>query len=85
MVRHLKSLGVPVSYTIAAHDRRESMQEFETLLGAYPFPHVKEPHIWALYTEGVRQSDVAIAPSEASAKELKGRGCRAVEIIPTVR
>ena len=71
-----------MSYTLVAHSRRESIREFETLVGAYPFPHVTEPHIWALYSEGVRQADIAIAPSQASAKELKGQGCRAVEIVP---
>ncbi|HEY3235154.1 MAG TPA: glycosyltransferase family 4 protein [Polyangiaceae bacterium] len=81
-VRCLKMLGVPVSYTNPAHSRKETIQEFEMLCGGYPFPHVKEPHIWALYSEGYRRADLVIAPSQASAIELKAEGCKHVEVVP---
>jgi glycosyltransferase involved in cell wall biosynthesis len=81
-IRHLRSLGIPVTYTMAAHDRQESIREFETLLGAYPFPHVQDPHSWSLYSEGIRHADIMIAPSQASARLLEGQGARTVEIIP---
>src|SRR5262249_50154121 len=81
-VRYLRSLGIPVSYTVAAHSRRESIAEFEAICGEYPFPHVKEPHICSLYREGVRQADLVIAPSRASAKELVDEGCGRVEVVP---
>jgi glycosyltransferase involved in cell wall biosynthesis len=81
-VRTLKSMGVPVTHTVAAHDRRESIREFETLQGAYPHAHIRDLHTWALYSEGFRHADLLIAPSRASANELTAGGCERIEIIP---
>jgi glycosyltransferase involved in cell wall biosynthesis len=80
-VRYFKTLGLPVSYTVAAHSRKESISEFETLYGKYPFAQVKDPNAWRLYSEGVRQADLVIAPSRASASELVEEGTKRVEIV----
>jgi glycosyltransferase involved in cell wall biosynthesis len=81
-VRYFKALGVPVSFTVAAHSRKETISEFETLFGEYPFLEVRDPDSWRLYSEGVRQADLVIAPSQVSSRELLEEGARNVEIVP---
>lgn len=79
----LKSRGVKVSYTIAAHDRRLSIEEFHRLGMEYPFHHIKDDDLWQIYTEGIRLVDVVIAPSNKSAEILKSDvGCKNVVVIP---
>jgi len=81
-VRHLKQRGTKVTYTIAAHDRETSVDEFHRLGFEYPFYHVTDDRLWDIYTEGSRLADVVIAPSRRSAEILKALGCTNVVVIP---
>lgn len=81
-VRWLKSQGTKISYTVAAHDRKTTVEEFERLGLKYPFPHIKDDDLWQIYSEGYRLADVVVAPSKRSAEFLKAEGCRKVVIIP---
>ena len=81
-IANLKLRGTKVSYTIAAHDRRLSMEEFHRLGMEYPFYHIKDDRLWNIYTEGSRLADVVIAPSKSSAQILKSEGCKRVIVIP---
>ena len=82
-IRHLKEHGAKVSYTVAAHDRRLSIEEFQRLGLEYPFHHISCDTLWNIYIEGVRLADVVIAPSRKSAEVLKSDvGCKNVVVIP---
>ncbi|MBA7568757.1 putative glycosyltransferase EpsD [subsurface metagenome] len=81
-IRWLKAQGTKVTYTIAAHDRKTSIEEFGRLGLEYPFLHISDDFLWALYSEGIRLADVVITPSEKSAKLLKSEGCQNVVVIP---
>jgi glycosyltransferase involved in cell wall biosynthesis len=82
-VRYLKEHGTKVSYTVAAHDRRLSIEEFQRLGMDYPFHHISDDTLWHIYTEGIRLADVVIAPSRKSADVLKSDvGCKNVTVIP---
>lgn len=81
-VRNLKERGTKVTYTIAAHDRKISIEEFRRLGLEYPFYHVSDDNLWNIYTEGSKLADVVIAPSRRSAEILKAEGCSNVVVIP---
>ena len=81
-IRWLKAQGTKVTYTIAAHDRKTSIEEFGRLGLEYPFLHISDDFLWALYSEGIRLADVVITPSKKSAKLLKAEGCQKVVVIP---
>jgi len=81
-VAWLKSHRTKVTYTIAAHDRRTTVEEFERLGLIYPFHHIKDDDLWQIYSTGYRLADVVIAPSKRSAEFLKSEGCKKVVVIP---
>ena len=81
-IRYLKERGTKVTYTIDAHDRGLSIEEFHRLGMEYPFHHVSDDRVWNIYTEGCRLADIVIAPSKKSAQILKSEGCKKVVIIP---
>jgi len=81
-IRWLKSRDVKVSYTVAAHNRKVSIEEFGRLGLEYPFHHIKDDDLWDIYVEGIRLADMVIAPSKKSAEFLKSGGCKNVVVIP---
>jgi len=81
-VRYLKEKGTRVTYTIAAHDRKITVEEFARLGLEYPFHHIKDNDLWQIFSEGYRLADVVIAPSKKSAEFLKSEGCQKVVVIP---
>lgn len=81
-IRLLKAKGIKTTLTCAAHNRNESIKEFENLGYDYPYNHVKDNKLWAIYNGGVREADIVIAPSKMSAEFLKNEGCKKIEIIP---
>lgn len=80
-IRLLKAKGIKTALTCAAHDRKESIKEFENLGYDYPFDHVKDDKLWNIYNGGIKEADIVIAPSKISAGFLKNEGCKKVEII----
>jgi glycosyltransferase involved in cell wall biosynthesis len=82
-IRYLKDRGTKVSYTVAAHDRRLSIEEFQRLGLEYPYYHIADDRLWQIYTEGIRLADIVIAPSFKSAEILKSDiGCKNIKVIP---
>jgi glycosyltransferase involved in cell wall biosynthesis len=82
-VRYLKEHSTKVSYTIAAHDRHLSIEEFQRLGMEYPFHNISDDDLFQIYTEGYRLADVVIASSNKSAEILKSDiGCKNVTIVP---
>lgn len=83
-IRYLKALGIKVVLTIDAHDRMESMKEFENLGYEYPYVHVKDDNLWKIYNGAVREADIVICPSKISAHFLKSEGVEEnrIRIIP---
>lgn len=81
-IRWLKSKETKVTYTVAAHDRKVSMEEFGRLGLEYPFHHIKDDDLWDIYVEGIRLADMVIVPSTKSAEFLKSEGCKKVVVIP---
>jgi glycosyltransferase involved in cell wall biosynthesis len=81
--RYLKEHGTKVTYTVAAHNRKLSIEEFQRFGMDYPFLHISDDGLWRKYTEGIRLADLVIAPSRKSAETLKSDiGCQNVKIIP---
>lgn len=82
-IRYLKEHGARVSYTVAAHDRKVSIEEFRRLGMEYPFHHISDDRLWQNYTEGIRLADLVIAPSGKSAEVLNSDiGCENIRVIP---
>lgn len=81
-VRRLKEKGCKVAYTVPAHDRKVTVEEFEKLGLRYPFEHIKNDMLWRIFKQGYVDADVVIAPSNASACFLEEEGCRNVVVIP---
>lgn len=81
-IRWLKAQGTKVSYTVAAHDRKISIEEFGRLGIEYPFHHIIDDSLFHIYSEGQRLADIVIAPSTKSADFLKSERCKKVVVIP---
>lgn len=83
-IRYLKAIGIKIILTIAAHDRTESMNEFENLGFEYPYIHVKNKELWKIYNGGVKEANIVITPSKVSAEFLKKEGVEEnrIRIIP---
>lgn len=80
-IKLLKSAGVRVCYTAAAHDKQESINEFQRLGYNYPFKHISDPSLWAQYVEGYTLADVVICPSQRGIDIMQSYGCNKVRIV----
>lgn len=66
-IAFLKSQGIKVSYTCAAHDRHLSAKEHELTWGEpFKIPHMQDGPLWEAYVDGYRTADLLITPSEYS-------------------
>lgn len=81
-IQRLRSAGVKVVYTAAAHDRKHSIEEFGLLGYDYPYAHIKDDALWAQYVDGYKQADLVVCPSKLSADVMMGYGCKNVVVIP---
>ena len=81
-IKFLKLSDVPVAYTCPAHDRRTTIEEFERNGYEYPYPHIKDEYLWELFSGGLRQADIVIAPSNLAAGVLDLEGCGNIQVIP---
>lgn len=81
-VRWLKDQGTKVTYTVPAHDRRLTVEEFEIMGMAYPYAHIKDDNLWHIFSQGYREADLVIVPSERSAGFLRNEGCKNIVVIP---
>lgn len=77
----LKQLGIRTSYTVPAHDRRITQEEFHRLGLEYPFHHISDDNLWRLFSQGYREANLVIAQSEGSAKFLRDERCRNVKVV----
>ena len=81
-VSWLKAHGTKVSYMIAAHDRKISVDEFHQLGMEYPYHHISDDKLFEIYSEGYRLADVVLSQSTAGANFLKSIGCKNVKVVP---
>lgn len=82
-IRLLKNKGIKTSLTCAAHNREDSIEEFERLGHIYPYNHVKDNKLWDMYSGGTKEADILIVPSTLSKNFLTQEGCgQRIEIIP---
>lgn len=82
-VKYLKTLGVKVTYTVAAHDKEISRREHERLGMVFPYLHLTNHDLWAKYSGGYIAADVVVCPSQHAASVVRrypftGR----IEVIP---
>jgi glycosyltransferase involved in cell wall biosynthesis len=82
LVRNLKTAGVKISYTAAAHDLKESKKEFKNSGLNFDFPHLTDPKLWAEYLSSYKNADVIITPSTHSKNVMKEFGCQNVTVVP---
>lgn len=80
-VRYLKANRIHTILTIDAHDRYESIKEFENLGYQYPYNHIRDEKLWKIYNGAVHNVDVVITPSKISAEFLQKEGVRPNKII----
>lgn len=81
-IRYLKAKGIKTSITCAAHDRFETIREFENLGIEYPFKHISDDRLWEIFSGDILEADIVITPSKASAEFLKKEGSKRIEVIP---
>ncbi len=81
-VKYLKSKGVKVTYTAAAHDTDLSRQEFEKLGIPYDFPHITDKNLFNKYLQCYLMADMVICPSNHSKEVMEKFGCKNVVVIP---
>lgn len=65
-VQKLKEKGCKVCYTCAAHRVSDSKKAHEELGIPYNYPHLTDPNLWALYSNGYWLSDCLVVPSQHS-------------------
>lgn len=82
----LKSRGIKITYTVAAHDRQISKEEHEKLGIPFNYPHLTEEGLWQRYIDGYRAADVIICPSSVARETVFAYGPRfrekRIEVIP---
>ncbi len=81
-VAYLKSRGVLVTYTAAAHDVNKSRNEHFKLGWPFDYPHLNNPNLWEEYLKGYQLADVVVCPSKHSKEISEVYGCKNVKIIP---
>lgn len=77
-VRFLKSKGIKTTYSCMMHDRKISIEEYEKLIGSYPFPHVKDDRLWPFYIGAIKEADLVITPGKAPKELLIKEGAKKV-------
>lgn len=82
LVKKLKSAGVKVTYTIAAHDVDISRTEFQNLGMEFNFPHLNDKELFEQYTSAYRNADVVICPSTVAEKTNQKYGVKKTAVIP---
>jgi len=81
-VRTLKEKGIKISYTAAAHDIKESQEEFKSLGIPYDYPHITNYSLWTNYISSYLNADLVICPSKHSSKVMQEFGCKNITVIP---
>jgi glycosyltransferase involved in cell wall biosynthesis len=67
---------------IPAHDLSTSIEEFGRCGLDYPFIHMKDPYLWNIYIEFIKEADLVICPSKISAHFVQHEiGARRVEVV----
>ena len=78
----MKEKGIKISYTAAAHDIKESQQEFKSYGMSYDYPHITNPILWNQYLSSYLNADLIICPSKHSANIMKDFGAKNITVIP---
>jgi len=81
-VKTLRKSGAFVSFTIAAHNKLTSIEEFRRMGMNFPYAHITDPRLWATYTAGHVAADLIICPSTSSANCMRELGCNNIKVIP---
>jgi glycosyltransferase involved in cell wall biosynthesis len=81
-VEFLKSKGVKVTYTADAHDPDRSIEEFGRCGMDFPFRHMSDRNLRAIYVKGYQLADTVVVPSTHSERVMKAFGCPSVVLIP---
>ena len=81
-VNFLKSKGVIVTHTAAAHSIEKSfnahlMEGFE-----FPYPHLIINPILMFYLDGYKKADLVITPSKSSKEIMLNFNCKNISVIP---
>lgn len=69
-------------YTVPAHNRHTTVDEFHRCGYEYPYPHISDDHLWELFSRGYRLADLIITPSCVSQRFMQEEGCKNVIVIP---
>jgi glycosyltransferase involved in cell wall biosynthesis len=75
-IQLLKSHGIKVTYTAAAHDPEESRKAHEALGISFDnYRHMVDPELWARYLQGYKDADWLAVPSTNSDITMRNLGC----------
>lgn len=79
----MKWPDVKITYTVAAHDRKLSIDEFHRWGVPYPFSHMSDDALFAKYCEGYGLADAIVCPSHYSADLMRSYGMKnEIVVIP---
>jgi glycosyltransferase involved in cell wall biosynthesis len=67
-IAYLKSIGVKVCQTIAAHDKEISKREHELLGVPFAYPHLTDENLWKEYIKGYQLADKIVCPGKVPAE-----------------
>ena len=82
LVERLRNAGVKVTYTAAAHDIKDSQDEFKSIGASYDYPHITNPDLFKLYLSSYLNADLIICPSKHSETVMRSYGSSNVRVIP---
>jgi glycosyltransferase involved in cell wall biosynthesis len=83
-VRYLKAKGIKTSLTLDAHNRLESINEFESLGYQYLFNVVKDDRLWAIFNGAAHDADIVIVPGTVPKNYLVSEGVKEenIKVVP---
>lgn len=81
-VEFLKSKGAKITYTADAHDPDRSIEEFGRCGIPYPWRHMSDRNLRAMYVKGYTLADMLIVPSTHSERANRSLGCSRIVVIP---
>lgn len=83
-VRYLKARGIKTVLTIDAHNRKDSIEEFENLGYQYPFNVVKDDKLWNIFNGAAHEVDIVIVPGIVPKRYLISEGVEEgkIRIVP---
>lgn len=70
-----------ITYTVPAHNRRATIEAHQRAGVPYNYPHIQDPDLWKIFSEGIHLADRVIVPSQHSFDALLQDGVPADKMV----